>query len=85
MDISKFHNSLVERNWNTEFQTIIKMPDTIQKYKALSNLSKDFLHASKLYAKIIISELYLPDNKKTVRPVQLGNEASQPCPLQLLT
>eukprot|EP01125_Pyxidicula_operculata_P011795 TRINITY_DN385_c1_g1_i1.p1 TRINITY_DN385_c1_g1~~TRINITY_DN385_c1_g1_i1.p1 ORF type:complete len:1249 (+),score=314.60 TRINITY_DN385_c1_g1_i1:1159-4905(+) len=65
----------VKIDWNRQFREIMSLPDSAEKYRSLSRLAKDFVHASKLYAKIIISELYLPDDKKTIKPVQLGGVA----------
>jgi hypothetical protein len=41
-------------------------------YFSLIALAQDFLYSAKSYGKIIISEVYLDDNKKTIRPANLG-------------
>lgn len=40
----------------------------------LINLSQDFIFSSTAYGRIIISEAFLPDDEKTIKPcnVQLG-------------
>jgi len=39
------------------------------------HLALDFTYASKLYAKIIISEFRIPDNCRTILPVNVGGIA----------
>lgn len=36
------------------------------------HLAQDFIYAASSYAKIIISEYYLPYQFKTIKPVQIG-------------
>eukprot|EP01128_Nolandella_sp_AFSM9_P006750 TRINITY_DN3544_c0_g1_i1.p1 TRINITY_DN3544_c0_g1~~TRINITY_DN3544_c0_g1_i1.p1 ORF type:complete len:469 (+),score=102.11 TRINITY_DN3544_c0_g1_i1:92-1408(+) len=36
------------------------------------DISKDFLHAARKFGKVIISEIFLPYDQKTVRPIQMG-------------
>ena len=47
----------------------------IRGYWNLYYLTEDFVHTAKKYGKIIISEHFLPDNKKTIRPCQVGGTA----------
>lgn len=81
-------NAYKERDWNKEFQSImaesqflfsdagdISAVDDWDKYGALSHLARDFIYASKLYAKVIISELYVPTEHKTIKPVKIGGIA----------
>jgi hypothetical protein len=81
-------NAYKERDWNKEFQSImaasqflfsdagdISAVDDWDKYGALSHLARDFIYASKLYAKVIISELCVPTEHKTIRPVKIGGIA----------
>lgn len=49
-----------------EFQTILRLPDSMTKFLHLSRLSKDFLHASKLYAKIIGAPLLLVERENVL-------------------
>lgn len=62
-------------NWNDLFQTAVDMEEGPKKCKALSTLGRDFVYTSKTYGKIIISELSLPPEKKTVKPVDAGGIA----------
>ena len=57
------------------FNAIDSLPPSVHKYQAMSKLAKDFVHAAKLYAKLIISELYLPEDDKTIKPAKLGGLA----------
>ena len=42
---------------------------------ALIGLANDFLYSATAYGKIIISEVYLEDHFKTIKPVSLGGVA----------
>jgi Clustered mitochondria len=42
---------------------------------SLLHLSQDFVHSAKTYGKIIISEVYLSDEQKTIRPIAMGGVA----------
>ena len=58
-------------NWNQRFQTLLELrentiEDRIYKYSCLSSLNNDFVEASTLYAKAIISEYYLHVKDKTI-------------------
>merc|ERR1719238_66040 len=72
-----------EPYWNHMFQQItqnlsIKTDKTTQTYRfqQLSSLVKDFSETAQTFAKIIIDEFHLPDEKKTVAPHRtLGGEA----------
>lgn len=58
-----------ERQWNGEFQSLLEMEDGIEKYALLRGLYNDFCYAADAYGRIIISERYLPEAMKTIRPV----------------
>ena len=47
------------------FVTVTKL----KAYERLSDLASDFNDSAKKYAKIIISEVRLPDEAKTIKPV----------------
>jgi hypothetical protein len=47
----------------------------LQKYKKLSSLSKDFVHVAKRFGKIIISERFLPRERRTINPTSVGGLA----------
>jgi hypothetical protein len=61
--------------WNTQFQRIMAMKDHVEKYEKLRHLAHDFVYAAQTYGKIIISERYLPDSKKTIKPLSFGGIA----------
>jgi len=72
-------------DWNYRFQTIISeilrfQPNTppaekINANVALIGLAQDFLYSATSYGKIIISEVYLPDTEKTIKPINIGGVA----------
>lgn len=47
----------------------------LYKYSRLNSIHKDFISDSTSYAKTIISEYFLPDEQKTLRPSSLGGAA----------
>ena len=63
-----------------EFQRILEMAEGTEeqkllKYKKLSSLSKDFVHIAKRFGKIIISEQFLPTERRTINPTSVGGSA----------
>ncbi len=44
-------------------------------YNKLANLANNFLEVAKSYGKIIISEVSLPVEKKTIKPANIGGVA----------
>lgn len=60
-------------NWNVEFQNIIKIEDSVEKFTKLSALANNFVFMAETYGKIIISELFLPN--KSIKPVSIGGIA----------
>ena len=69
-------------DWNQRFQSIVTQvalfqPNTplaekISANLALIGLAQDFLYSATSYGKIIISEVFLPDHQKTIKPVEIG-------------
>lgn len=51
---------------------MLDLPDGASKFAALSNLGHDFVHCSTSFARIIIEELYLPYDSKTIKPIDMG-------------
>lgn len=45
-------------NWNEEFQKLVQMEDTVEKFSKLRDLARDFTHAAESSARIIISERF---------------------------
>jgi hypothetical protein len=56
-----------QKNWNREFQDLLVRPDSEEKYSALSRLANEFVFVAQTYGKVIISELSVPAEEKTVR------------------
>eukprot|EP01126_Amoeba_proteus_P011640 TRINITY_DN1473_c0_g1_i18.p1 TRINITY_DN1473_c0_g1~~TRINITY_DN1473_c0_g1_i18.p1 ORF type:complete len:812 (+),score=196.67 TRINITY_DN1473_c0_g1_i18:740-3175(+) len=67
-------------NWNERFQSCIQRlrelhinvtdQERTRLYAELVHLERDFLYCSETYGKIIISEYYLPNSEKTIKPVK---------------
>jgi len=66
---------LIERDWNSEFQEALDLPEGKQRYRVLSHLARDFVYTSKQYGKIIIAEYFLPNHQKTIKPFLAGGIA----------
>ncbi len=76
--------SQVPNNWNTEYQELLEIfagicnrgshsrHDTRVVSLELAKLEADFLQNAESYGKIILSELFLPSAKKTIKPVNIG-------------
>ena len=62
-------------DWNGRFQKLLDSPDSIEKFGQLRNLANDFCFTAELYARVIISELYLPTCQKTIKPSSVGGVA----------
>jgi hypothetical protein len=56
-----------KKDWNAEFQLLMEQPDSETKFRNLSLLARDFVRAAQSYAIIIINELCLPHNEKTIK------------------
>lgn len=67
--------------WNRKFQEIdekINYQDIIYEkhhYEQMRHLAQDFMYTATMYGKIIISEKFLPPEKKTIRPIDIGGIA----------
>jgi tetratricopeptide (TPR) repeat protein len=71
--------------WNAKFQSALKRitqfsynssnEERLTAYLLLSNLAKDFIFIVRTYAKIIISEVYIPFDDKTIKPIKIGGIA----------
>ena len=69
-------------DWNQRFQEIneqIKSFDAntplneqAAAFTKFSALARDFNFTAQVYGKIIISEVYLPDKEKTIKPINVG-------------
>ena len=65
----------VVKDWNKEFQSILSTEESLEKYTSLQKLGHDFVYAAKTYGKIIISEVHLDPQKKTIKPSSIGGIA----------
>ena len=67
-------------DWNEQFQQAVKgirslSPNTrqeqrLQIYQKLANLGLNFISTAKTYGKIIITEVYMENSKKTIKPLE---------------
>eukprot|EP01133_Synstelium_polycarpum_P003664 gene3664-4217_t len=62
-------------SWNGRFQYLLDRPESEEKYRLLSVVANDFVYCANTLGKIIISELNLPDESKTILPLGLGGVA----------
>ena len=72
--------------WNRKYQEIMDVYESHSSTTSLSDrigvtvdlihLSQDFVYTSQVYGKIIISEVYLPREKKTIQPISIGGVVS---------
>eukprot|EP01117_Protostelium_nocturnum_P012592 TRINITY_DN4634_c0_g2_i2.p1 TRINITY_DN4634_c0_g2~~TRINITY_DN4634_c0_g2_i2.p1 ORF type:complete len:1322 (+),score=514.36 TRINITY_DN4634_c0_g2_i2:78-4043(+) len=72
--------------WNEKFQSYIKavrditsntrQEDQIKVYETLARHSHDFIYTATTYGKIIISEVALPPEEKTIKPLSTAQEGA---------
>ncbi|GAM27028.1 hypothetical protein SAMD00019534_102030 [Acytostelium subglobosum LB1] len=74
-DISGLGSSKETMTWNSEFQNLLEMDDSLDKFERLASLEHDFVYAAEAYGRIIISEHLLPNEMKTIKPVSVGGVA----------
>ncbi len=58
------------RNWNEAYQEILEMAESVEKFEALRDLARDFEYAAQLYARLIVSEVCLAPESKSIRPIK---------------
>jgi len=64
------------RDWNSEFQSLLERKDSIEKFTKLRQLASDFAWTAKTYGRIIIGEMMVENQFKTIKPVsQFGGVA----------
>jgi len=61
--------------WNNKFQTLLAQRDSAKKFTELTRLAKDFVRVAETYGRIIITENFLPPEKMTIRPAEVGGTA----------
>lgn len=59
--------------WNEAFQQALEMPQhtpeaKLARAELISRVAEDFEQTARLFGKIIISEVFLPDEEKTIKP-----------------
>lgn len=69
-------------SWNERFQRALALPETkieqkLLKYTLLNEINRDFVSAAVVYAKTIISEYFIPDGEKSLRPQAIGGQAGK--------
>ena len=69
-------------SWNERFQQALALPETkldqkLLKYTLLNEINRDFVSAAVAYAKTIISEYFIPDGEKSLRPLAIGGQAGR--------
>lgn len=62
-------------DWNGRFQYILEFTEGEDKNRELSNLYADFVHTGQSYGCIIISEKFLDNEQKTIKPQNVGGRA----------
>lgn len=63
------------KDWNRELQELLDMDPCEDKYLKLRELAHDFNLTAEVYAKILISELFLSPSEKTIPPSTIGGLA----------
>eukprot|EP01127_Copromyxa_protea_P008634 TRINITY_DN1984_c0_g1_i2.p1 TRINITY_DN1984_c0_g1~~TRINITY_DN1984_c0_g1_i2.p1 ORF type:complete len:1938 (+),score=281.60 TRINITY_DN1984_c0_g1_i2:553-5814(+) len=61
--------------WNKIFQDLLTEEDSTLKYAKLSALASDFVTVAETYGRIIISEYFVPDSRKSISPAGVGGIA----------
>ena len=68
--------------WNERFQEALELPEPhdcsatrLKKYEAITSVQRDFLSVASTAARTLISELFLPAERKSVVPRQVGGIA----------
>src|SRR4029079_2029352 len=63
------------RDWNAEYQEILEKGLTnlqLPALKRLCSLANDFVNCAETYAKVIVNELNVADECKTIKPSNVG-------------
>jgi hypothetical protein len=63
------------KNWTVDFHGLLLQEDSFGKFNQLHHLALDFAYCAENYGRIIISEIMLPDQEKTIQPVSIGGVA----------
>ena len=73
------------KDWNVRFQTCVQSLRLASRHQPLAeraeanlkllHLGQDFIHAAATYGKVIIGEMNLPREQRTLKPVVIGGRA----------
>lgn len=63
------------KDWNKEFRAALDMEDSLERHVELTKMTNDFCYAALSFAKIIIAELPLPFEAKSLKPLSVGGVA----------
>ncbi|EFA80740.1 hypothetical protein PPL_06326 [Heterostelium album PN500] len=63
------------RDWNQEFQSLLKEPYCLDKFEKLTFVAMDFVKAAETYGKLIIKEMFMPIALRTIKPTKIGGIA----------
>lgn len=63
------------KDWQGELSALMRMDDSLEKWRGIARLGLDFQHAAGLYARVIVSECKLPENQKTIHSADIGGVA----------
>jgi len=55
---------------------LLNYPDSREKFYSIASLAKDFIYVAETYGRIIISELFVKDAQKTIKPTYVGGIGS---------
>jgi len=71
----RFQKCITKMQADADYNNELPLEEKVSMNVELLHLSQDFIHAAATYGKIIISEVYLPNKKKTIKPVTIGGQA----------
>jgi hypothetical protein len=67
--------SFAVKDWNEDFQQLLQTEDNYDKFVNLGQLAQEFVYTAQTYGRVIISELSVPIQNKTIRPTSIGGAA----------
>lgn len=63
------------RDWNAEFQQVVEMPESLERYRRLAVLAEEFRLTARHFAELVVNEMATPVHLKTVKPLNVGGIA----------
>eukprot|EP00698_Gefionella_okellyi_P012452 TRINITY_DN3351_c0_g2_i1.p1 TRINITY_DN3351_c0_g2~~TRINITY_DN3351_c0_g2_i1.p1 ORF type:complete len:1439 (+),score=307.78 TRINITY_DN3351_c0_g2_i1:55-4371(+) len=75
--VAKFQEQGNYRNWNEQLQTLLEQPTSTaeaarDRAEEVQSLAAEFARQAIPVVDIIVSELHLPDSRKTIKPIAVG-------------